>query len=440
MLGTTLVDAYAKAGRLGDAEKVFEEMGVKDIATWNALICGFAVGSRAGDAVRLFTRLRKSKDVRGGKPDDVTVIGALSACAQIGAVAEGEAVREYAVKNGLMRSSRVCNALIDMYSKCGYVDNAVEVFQSMPEKTLVSWNTVIMGLAMHGHGIDAVHVFDEMLATAVIRPDAVTYLAVLCGCTHAGLVEEGLHIFNTMSIPPNVKHYGAVVDLLGRSGRLSEAHAMITSMPLKTDVVLWQTLLGACKTHGNLSLAESVSTTLSKLGSNLCGDYVLLSNVYAMKQRWLDVGRVRDTMREKDVRKIPGFSLTDVDGTTHRFVNGGRDHERWVEISRSLDLISSKIRELGYVADTSSVLHDIEEQDKELAVFYHSEKLAIAFGLISITDRSLPIRVNKNLRICPDCHVLAKLVSHAFDRVIVVRDRSRFHRFERGLCSCGDYW
>lgn len=186
-----------------------------------------------------------------------------------------------------------------------------------------------------------------------------------------------------MRIPPNVKHYGTIVDLLGRSGRLTEAYDTVMSMPFPADIVLWQMLLGAAKMHGNVELAELAATKLAQLGSNVDGDYVLLSNVYASKARWSDVGRVRDTMRSKDVRKVPGFSYIEINGVMHKFINGDKEHQRWREIYRALDDIWSRISELGYEPETDNVLHDIGEEEKRYALCYHSEKLAIAFGLIS---------------------------------------------------------
>lgn len=214
---------------------------------------------------------------------------------------------------------------------------------------------------------------------------------------------------------------------------------MIESMPFEPDMVLWQTLLGASRTQGDVDLAERVSQKLFEMGSNGCGNYVLLSNVYAANRRWSDVGRVRETMKSNDVKKIPGISMTEIEGVVHTFYNGDKEHEMWSEIYRALDEIGARIKVLGYVPDTSNVLHDIGEEDKENALYQHSEKLAMAFGLIS-TPVGTPIQVMKNLRICGDCHTVAKLISRAYDRVIIVRDLARFHRFEGGDCSCRDYW
>ena len=255
LLLTTLLDVYAKTGDLDSAEKVFDEMIVRDIASWNALISGLAQGSRPTEAIALFNRMR----VEGWKPNEVTVLGALSACSQLGALKEGKKIHDYIMEQKLDMNVIVCNAVIDMYAKCGFADKAYWVFEKMcGRKSLVTWNTMIMAFAMHGDGSKALELFEQMGQTGV-HPDAVSYLAALCACNHAGLVEDGVRLFDSMArsgVTPNVKHYGSVVDLLGRAGRVNEAYDIINSMPMFPDVVLWQSLLGACKTYGNVEMAE----------------------------------------------------------------------------------------------------------------------------------------------------------------------------------------
>ncbi|KAK9270370.1 hypothetical protein L1049_025949 [Liquidambar formosana] len=439
LLQTTLLDVYAKTGNIDSAQYVFDEMSKRDVATWNALIAGLAQGSRLSEAIALFHRMRVEE---GMKPNEITVLGALSACSQLGALREGERIHSYIRDEKLDMNVQVCNVVIDMYAKCGFVDKAYWVFENMScRKSVVTWNTMIMAFAMHGDGVKALELFDKMGQTGV-RQDAVTYLAALCGCNHAGLVEDGVQLFNSMAgcgVTPNVKHYGSVVDLLGRAGRLEEAYEIINSMPMVPDVVLWQSLLGACKTYGNVDMAEIASRKLVEMGSNSCGDFVLLSNVYAAHERWDDVGRVREAMKNRDVKKLPGFSYIEVEGVIHKFLNGDQSHSNWREIYGKLDEIRFRIKAHGYVAGTSFVLHDIGEEDKENALCYHSEKLAVAFGLISASEGT-PIQVIKNLRICGDCHAMIKLISKIYDREIIVRDRARFHRFKEGSCSCRDYW
>ncbi|XP_021772489.1 pentatricopeptide repeat-containing protein At1g34160 [Chenopodium quinoa] len=438
LLQTTLTDLYCKVGEFGDARKVFDEMPERDVASWNALICGLAQGGFPNEALELFHRVCRM----GMKADDVTVLGALSACSQMGVLKEGDKVWCYVKKERLDLKVIVCNAVIDMYCKCGFVDKAYDVFRSMScEKNIITWNTMVMGFAMHGLGVEAIELLNEMDCVGVC-PDPITYLGVLCACNHAGLVEEGHRLFNSMEekgIVHNVKHYGTVVDLLGRAGRLNEAYEIIKSMPISPDIVLWQTLLGACNTYGNVELAEIASQKLVEMGSDSCGDYVLLSNVYASYKRWNEVGRVREVMNIKDSKKVPGFSYTEVGGVLHKFINGDQSHPCWRAIYAKLDEIMYRIKEHGYVSGTRFVLHDIGEEDKEYVLCYHSEKLAVAFGLLT-TSHETPIQVIKNLRICVDCHAVIKLVSKVYNREIIVRDRARFHRFKEGTCSCRDYW
>nr|XP_004290462.2 PREDICTED: pentatricopeptide repeat-containing protein At1g34160 [Fragaria vesca subsp. vesca] len=439
LLQTTLLDVYAKVGNLGFAQKVFDEMPKRDLACWNALVAGLAQGSRPSEALALFWRMNEDE---GLKPNEVTVLGALSACSQLGALSGGERVHGFIVDAKLDTHVIVCNAVVDMYAKCGSVDRAYRVFESMNcGKNLITWNTMIMAFAIHGDCEKALELFQKMGRNGV-RADAVSYLAVLCACNHGGLVDYGVKLFNSMAgggMVPNVKHYGTVVDLLGRAGRLQEAYEIVKSMPMFPDVVLWQTLLGASKTYGNVEMAEMASRKLVELGSEGCGDFVLLSNVYAAHKRWDDVGRVREAMKRRDVKKVPGFGYIEVEGVIHKFLNGDQSHVNSCEIYSKLDEIKFRIKDYGYVAKTNHVLHDIGEEEKENALGYHCEKLAVAFGLIS-TSEGTPIQVIKNLRICDDCHVVMKLVSKVYNREIIVRDRARFHRFQDGFCSCRDYW
>ncbi|XP_038698459.1 pentatricopeptide repeat-containing protein At1g34160 isoform X2 [Tripterygium wilfordii] len=437
-LGTTLLDVYAKTGCLDSAKKVFDEMSKRDIASWNALIAGLAQGDQPIEALSLFKRMR----FEGLKPNDRTVLGALSACSQLGAVREGEKIHSFIRDENLDTNVQVSNAVIDMYAKCGLVEKACLVFDNMTcKKSIVSWNTIIMALAMHGDGYKALELFKQM-AQAGVPPDVVSYLAVLSACNHAGLVEDGVRLFNSMpacGVTPAVKHYGSVVDLLGRAGRLKEAYDIVNSMPMYPDVVLWQSLLSASITYNNVEIAEIASQKLVDMGSSSCGDFVLLSNVYAKHERWNDVGRVREAMKSRDVKKLPAFSYIELEGTMHKFFTNDYSHEKWREIHRKMEEISFRIKEHGYVAETSFVLHDIEEEEKESALCYHSEKLAVAFGLTS-TNEGMPIQVIKNLRICGDCHAVIKIISKIYNREIIVRDRARFHRFKEGSCSCGDFW
>lgn len=276
-----------------------------------------------------------------------------------------------------------------------------------------------------------------------INPDEVIFLAILTACSHSGNVDQGLKIFESMridySIEPTMKHYTLIVDMLGRAGRLDEALTFIQGMPINPDFVIWGALFCACRAHKNIKLAEFTAEKLLHLEPKHPGSYVFLSNVYAAVGKWEDVERVRTSMKNRGVEKGPGWSYIELEGQVHSFVAGDHDHERGEETKLKLEEITAKAKQEGYMPETAWVLHNIEEEEKEDALGSHSEKLALAFGLIS-TAPGLTIRIVKNLRICGDCHSLMKYASKLNQREIVLRDIKRFHHFKDGICSCGDYW
>lgn len=282
-----------------------------------------------------------------------------------------------------------------------------------------------------------------ILLCAGIEPDEVVFLAVLTACSHAGIVDQGLKFFHSMkldySIEPTMKHYAVIVDLFGRAGQLDEALRFIQSMALAPDFVIWGSLFSACRTHKNVEMAKYVSEKLLQLEPNHSGSYVFMSNIYAGLGIWEEVERLRTSMKDKGAVKDPGWSYMEVDGELHSFVAGDQTHMHTKEIYSELEEMTNCAREQGYMPETDWVLHNIEEEEKEDALGSHSEKLALAFGLIS-TDPGVVLRIVKNLRICGDCHSLMKYVSKLFQREIVVRDIKRFHHFKDGICSCQDYW
>jgi len=334
------------------------------------------------------------------------------------------------------------SALVDMYSKCGSVDKALQVFERLPKKNTITWSAIIGGLAMHGQANDAIDYFARM-ERAGVTPSDVTYIGVLSACSHAGLVDEGQSFFNHMvkevSLEPRIEHYGCMVDLLGRAGHLEEAEKLVLNMPIKPDDVIWKALLGACKMHGNIEMGKRVAETLMDMAPHDSGSYVALSNMYASSENWEAVAEVRLMMREMDIRKDPGCSWIELDGVIHEFLVEDESHPRAKEIHSMLQEISKQLRLIGYRPDTAKVLLKMDEEEKESALHYHSEKIAVAFGLIS-TSPHTPLRIVKNLRICEDCHSSMKLISETYKRKIIVRDRKRFHHFEHGSCSCKDYW
>ena len=376
------------------------------------------------------------------RPNEITLVAVVSACGDLGALAHGVWAHAYVVRNGLSINRFVGTALGEMYAKCARLDLAEQVFDALLQRDTMCYNAMIRGLAIHGCGRRAVDLFHRM-RTEGVQADDVTIVVVMSACAHAGLISKGLEFFDRMhkdfGIEPKDEHYGCLVDLLGRAGRLDEAEKVIMEMPIKPNAAVYRSLLGACRLHGNLELGERLSAQLLQLDPNHGGNYVLQSNLYANISRWDDVGRVRKVMKDKGISKTPGLSLVEMNGTIHEFVMGDRSHPRYNEIYAMLDEIGRRLHQCGHRPRTKEVLFDVEEEDKEDALSYHSERLAIAFALVA-SDSGSPIRILKNLRVCCDCHSSTKLVSLIYRREIIVRDRTRFHHFKDGVCSCLDYW
>lgn len=336
----------------------------------------------------------------------------------------------------------VGTSVVDMYCKCGRVDFARRAFHRTKEKNVRTWTAMIAGYGMNGYARDALNVFYHMLRSGV-SPNYITFVSVLAACSHAGLVDDAWYWFNAMldkyGIEPGVEHYGCIVDLLGRAGYLDRAYGLIKKMKVKPDAVVWASLLGACRIHKNVDLAEISARKLFELEPETSAYYILLCEVYADANRWRDVERMRAIMNERGIVKTPGFSLVELKGTVHTFLVGDKVHPQHEEIYQYLEELSVKLQEAGYVPDTRAISYDVEEEEKESAIRVHSEKLAVAFGVMNSSPGSV-IQVIKNLRVCPDCHTVIKLMSRILNREIIVRDAKRFHHFRNGLCSCRDYW
>eukprot|EP01018_Ginkgo_biloba_P039769 Gb_41015 [translate_table: standard] len=437
-VGNSLIQMYAECGRLDDARQVFDKMPARDLVSWTKMIAGYAQKGHAKEALILFHEMQLA-DIT---PDPVTVVIVLPVCAHLGALQQGKWIHDYIIRSGFESDVFVGTALMDMYAKCGNVEIARNVFDKMSKRDVVSWNAMIGGYGIHGYGEAALALFSQMQQTHVM-PDHVTFIGVLSACSHAGLVDEGWRYFDCMthdySITPAVEHYACMVDLLGRAGHLDEAQGFIRKMPLEPDAGVWGALLGACRIHCNIELGECVAEYLFDLEPEHSGYYVLLSNIYAAAGRWDDMEKVRTIMKDRGVKKTPGRSLIEINNEVHAFLVGDKSHPQSEKIYAMLDTLAWQMEEAGYVPDTNFVLHDVEEEVKEHMLGSHSEKLAIAFGLIK-TSPGLPIRIMKNLRVCGDCHSASKFISKIVRREIIVRDANRFHHFKDGFCSCGDYW
>lgn len=435
---TAMMTCYAKHGELDKARLLFDDLEDRDVVCWNVMIDGYTQHRMPNEAVLLFRKMLAAKV----KPNEVTVVAILSACGQLGVLESGRWIHTLIKNNGIRVNVRVGTALVDMYCKCGSLEDASFVFQRINERDVVAWNSMIVGYAMHGFSLDALHLFNEMRGVGH-QPTDITFIGVLNACVHAGLVSEGRSFFRLMEdeygIKPKIEHYGCMINLLSRAGYLEEAYELVKNMKIKPDPVLWGTLLGACRIHGNIALGEEIAKFL--VGHRLAnsGTYVLLSNIYAAAGNWDGVARVRSLMKDSGIQKEPGCSSIEVGNNVHEFLAGDRGHPRSQEIYEMLEEINRWLKTHGYAPQTDIVLHDLEERQREQSLQVHSEKLAMAFGLIS-TRPGTTLKIVKNLRVCSDCHAVSKLISKITGRKIVMRDRNRFHHFVDGTCSCGDYW
>ncbi|XXG45180.1 hypothetical protein AAC387_Pa02g0332 [Persea americana] len=433
----SLINGFMRKGDVDGAWVLFDQMPEKNVVSWTTMVAGFF---QNGDHKRALDTFYRMLDV-GVKPNDFTVVSALSACSRIGALDAGVWIHDYILGNEFRINKEIGTALVEMYAKCGEIERANRVFCALKEKDLLTWSVMISGWAIHGCCEQALSCFEEMKSTG-INPDEIVFLAVLTACSHAGLVDQGLLVFNSMwfhSVKPTVKHYACMVDLFGRAGRLEEALKFIESMPIEPDFVIWGALFCACRAHKNIEMAELASKRLLQLDPKHAGSYVFLSNIYAGAGRWEDVERVRHTMKSRHIEKPPGWSFIEVQGRVHSFIAGDQSHVLTEGIYRKLEELTVRAREQGYMPNTGWVLHNIEEEEKEDSLGSHSEKLALAFGLISTPSGSV-IRIVKNLRVCGDCHSMMKFASRVCEREIVLRDIKRFHHFKDGACTCGDYW
>ncbi|XP_054786147.1 pentatricopeptide repeat-containing protein At3g16610-like isoform X2 [Prosopis cineraria] len=437
-VGNSLISMYAKCGILDDAIRFFNEMISKDKVSYSAIISGCVQNGSTEKALLIFRQMQLS----GIDPDVVTMVGLLPACSHLAALQHGTCCHGYSVVCGFTAYISICNAIIDMYSKCGNIYISREVFDRMPRQDIVSWNTMIIGYGIHGLGTEALSLFHEFQASG-LKPDDVTLLAVLSACGHSGLVMEGKYWFNAMTqdldMKPRLAHYICMVDLLARAGHLDEAYTFIQRMPFEPDVRVWGALLAACRIHKNIEMGEEVSEKIQLLGPESTGNFVLMSNIYSSVGRWDDAARLRIIQRDQGYKKSPGCSWIEVSGVIHGFIGGDQSHPQSASINRKLEELLVQMKKFGYCADYSSSLHDVEEEEKEQNLLYHSEKLAIAFGILNINPRR-PIVVTKNLRICVDCHTAIKFMTLITEREIIVRDATRFHHFKSGICNCQDFW
>ncbi|XP_010261411.1 PREDICTED: pentatricopeptide repeat-containing protein At5g16860 [Nelumbo nucifera] len=443
MVNNALIDMYVKCKDAKDAHAIFESISPQErnVVTWTVMIGGYAQHGDANDALKLFTVMLSGANAM--VPNAFTISCSLVACARLGALRSGKQIHAYVIRNRYESVMLfVANCLIEMYSKSGDIDAARCVFDHMNQRNAVSWTSLMTGYGMHGQGEEALKIFHRMQEAGLV-PDGVTFLVVLYACSHAGMVDQGIQYFNRMGRDYNVaagaEHYACMVDLLGRAGRLDEAMELIKGMPMEPTPIVWVALLSACRIHANVELAEFATGRLHELESDNDGSYTLLSNIYANAGRWKDVARIRSLMKKTGIKKRPGCSWVQGKNGIATFYVGDRSHPESQQIYEVLADMIRRIKDMGYVPETSFALHDVDDEEKGDLLMEHSEKLALAYAILTSAPGA-PIRITKNLRVCGDCHSAMTFISRVVEHEIIVRDSSRFHHFKNGSCSCKGYW
>ncbi|OMP02536.1 hypothetical protein COLO4_11009 [Corchorus olitorius] len=352
-VGSSLIDVYSKCSYVKDARFLFEEMTEKDIVVWNALFFGYTQQLENEEALKLFSQLQLSRQ----KPNEFTFAALMTASSNLASLQHGQQFHTHLIKHGLDSDPIVTNAVIDMYAKCGSLEDAHKTFNSTIWRDVVCWNSMISTYAHHGEAEGALRTFERMVKEG-IKPNYVTFVGLLSACVHAGFVELGLHHFESMptfGVEAGIEHYACVVSLLGQAGKLYEAKALIETMPIKPVALLWRTLLSACRIAGNVELGKYAAERAISIDPMDSGSYTLLSNIFASKGMWADVKRVRERMDSEGILKEPGCSWIEVNNETNVFIAKDKTHHEASLIYLALDSLIMHIKGAGYVPDTATL-------------------------------------------------------------------------------------
>lgn len=359
---TSIVDAYTRASRLDEACLIFDKMPTKNTISWTALISGFAQNGRGNEALNLFEQMLKE----GIAPSEFTFVAILSACSDLTLIEKGKQIHGNVVSTKLFNLF-LYNALIDMYCKCGDTNSAKTLFEVIPNKDIVTWNSLITGFAQNGQGEESLVLFKKM-TKATLKPNHVTFLGVLSACNHTGQIYEGLSLLDSMEknhgVAPRVDHYAVLIDLLGRKNRLDEAMQLIKKAPHGLGHIgIWGALLGGSRVHGNLDIAKMAAEALFELEPENVGRYVMLSNIYAAKNKWEDAHTVRRLMKERGLKKEAAFSWIEVRNKKHEFGANDRSHCQMEEIYEVIGVLAHQLKEAGYLPDRNNLLILNEDDD-----------------------------------------------------------------------------
>ncbi|KAK9920772.1 hypothetical protein M0R45_029318 [Rubus argutus] len=344
-IGSSLISLYSKCSELENAYKVFEEMPVRNVVSWTAIISGFAQEWQVDVCLEIFSQMRKSSS----EPNDFTYASVLCACTGSGALGQGRCAHGQTIRMGFNSYIYIANALISMYCKCGDVKDALYLFENLDGKDSVSWNSMIAGYAQHGLALQVIDLFEEMKRQGV-NPDAITLLGVLSSCRHAGLVKEGRHYFNSMieqhGIHPELDHYSCIVDLLGRAGLLDEARDFIEKMPIRPNAVIWGSLLSSCRVHGSVWIGIEAAESRLLMEPGCASTHVQLANLYASLGCWDEAARVRKLMKDRGIKTSPGFSWIEISNEVHRFRAEDSSNPRMIEIIEILGSLADHMDNL----------------------------------------------------------------------------------------------
>ncbi|KAL2522976.1 Pentatricopeptide repeat-containing protein [Forsythia ovata] len=363
-VGSVLVDMYCKCSMIEDAEKLHYRMEEQTTVSWNAIISGFSSHEQSEGAQNFFSKMLEM----GVKPDNFTFATILDTCANLATVGLGKQLHAQIIKQDLQSDVYINSTLVDMYSKCGNMQDSRLMFDKSPNRDFVTWNAMVCAYANHGLGEEALQIFEKMQLQNV-RPNHATFVAVLRACAHICLVERGLFYFNSMQtdygLDPQLEHYSSMVDILGRSGQVTDALKLIEEMPFEADDVIWRTLLSICKMHGNVEVAEKAASSLLQLDPEDSSAYVLLSNIYADAEMWTEVSNMRKVMRYSRLKKEPGCSWIEVQSEVHMFLAMDKTHPICNEVYEYLDMLIREMRWAGYVSDSKLMLCDIGTEDEQ---------------------------------------------------------------------------
>lgn len=359
-VASTVVDMYCKCGMMADAQKLHDRIGRQELVSWNAIMSGFSLNKQSEDAQKLFSQMLDM----GLKPDHFTYATVLDTCANLATIEVGKQIHGQIIKQEMLVDEYISSTLVDMYAKCGYMQDSLLMFEKAHKRDFVSWNAMICGYALHGQGVEALQMFDRMQKENVV-PNHATFVAVLRACSHVGLLDDGCRYFHQMTtrykLEPQLEHFACMVDILGRSKGPREALKFISIMPFEADAVIWKTLLSVCKIHRDVEVAELAANNALQLDPEDSSVYILLSNVYAELGKWVDVSRTRRLMRKGRLMKEPGCSWIEVQSEMHGFLVGDNVHPRSRELYDMLNYLIDEMKLSGYEPDLAYFAEVVEE-------------------------------------------------------------------------------